>query len=83
MVHNIVKSRLGIINYTAHSLNYLAHIMRRDIGRHTDSDTRRTVYKQVRETRGKYCGLVFRVVKIGNPVNRVLFDIFKKLHRRL
>ena len=51
--------------------------MRRNVGCHTDSDTGTAVNEQMRQTGGEYCRFFFRVVVIGNKVNRVLANVGK------
>ena len=50
-----------------------------DVGRHTDGDTDRTVYKQVGEAGRKDLGLLSLVIEVGNEVYDVLFDVGEHL----
>ena len=56
-------------------INGFTQVMRRNVGCHTDSDTGTAVNEQMRQTGGEYCRFFFRIVVIGNKVNRVLADI--------
>ena len=39
MLHKLVKRSVGIVDQTAHSVDYLTQIVRRNVGCHTDGDT--------------------------------------------
>ena len=54
--------------------------MRRDVGRHADSDTCGSVDQQIRDSCGKYGGFLFRFIKVGYEFNRILVDIGQHLH---
>ena len=54
--------------------------MWRDVCRHTNCDTRSTVYKKVRITGRKYNRLPFCLIKVRLEINGILVDISKHLH---
>ena len=51
--HKLVNSRFRIVDEHENTVDYLAHVVRRNIRRHTDGDTRRAVYEKLREFRRK------------------------------
>ena len=52
--------------------------MCRNIRRHTNSDTYRSVYKKVRESCRKHRRLLTAVIKVRYKINDILFDIYKQ-----
>ena len=57
------------------AVNDFAQIVRRNIGCHTNSNTNRTVYQNIRETGGEDCRLLQTIVIVGNEGNGFLVDI--------
>ena len=52
--------------------------MRRDTSCHTDCDSIRTIYKQVRDSHRKYHRFLLRLIKVRHEINHILIQIFKK-----
>ena len=49
-LHKLVNRALGIVNSVDRTVNNLGEVMRRNVGRHTNGDTDRSVYEKVRES---------------------------------
>ena len=49
-LHKLVNRALGIVNSVDRTVNNLGEVMRRNVGRHTNRDTDRSVYEKVRES---------------------------------
>ena len=73
--NEFVNGRVGLVQQMTARINRLAQIVRRNVGGHTHGNAGRTVHKEVGQTRGQYGGFLFGVVKVGNEVNRVLFQV--------
>ena len=58
-----------------HTVEHFAHVVRRDVGRHADSDTGRSVDKQCRERRRQHRGFFRRLVKVRPEVDGVFVEI--------
>ncbi|GMA35738.1 hypothetical protein GCM10025876_19420 [Demequina litorisediminis] len=58
----------------------LAQVVRRDVGRHTDSDTGRAVDEEVREARGEHLGLLRLAVIVVLEIDGFLVDVADHLH---
>ena len=56
-------------------IDRLTQVMRRDIGRHTDRDTGRSVDQKVRVARGKNRRFLLRLIKVRDKIDRVFIDI--------
>ena len=83
MFHEVDELGLGIVNDTNAGVDDLAQVVRWDIGRHTDRDTRRAVDQQVRETGGQHTGLEAALIEVGIPVYGFLIDVAQHLGRHL
>src|ERR1043165_7781248 len=57
------------------SLDHLAHVVRRDVRRHADRDSRGAVDEEVRERRRQHRGLFGRLVVVGNEIDGLLVEI--------
>ena len=64
-----------ILQEPLHALGNLTQVMRRNIGRHTHSNTRRTVDQQVRDARGQNGRLQGLAVVVGLEINGVFVDV--------
>ena len=60
---------------------YLADVVRRNIRRHPDRDTRGSVDEQLRQARGEDDRLRALIVEIGDEVDRIFVDLREHLHR--
>ena len=66
---------LGVVNIGADSIAHLREVVGCHIGSHTDSDTRRAIYQQERNSGRKHSRLLLRVVVVGHKVHSILVDI--------
>ena len=57
----------------------LAHVVRRDVGRHADGDALRAVDQQVGEAAGQHDGLLGRAVVVGHHVDGLFVDVGHQL----
>ena len=78
--HKIVNGGFRIIQEHDDTVNDLAHIVRRDVGRHTYGDTDGTVYQKVRETRRKSDRLYVVLVEVRAEINGTLVDVAHHFH---
>ena len=74
-LHKIINGTFGIIYSVINSVYYLGEVVGRNVGRHTDGNSYRAVYKQIRKSGGKDRRLVSRVIEVSRHRNDVLFDI--------
>ena len=81
--HQLGKLRVGIVDQGADRVDGLAEVVRRDLGRHTDSDTARAVDQQIRKTAGQHHRLLETVVVVRHKINRILVDVGEHIHRDL
>ena len=61
------------------SVDHLPEIVRRNIGRHSDSDSHAAVDQKIRELRRQNFRFRFTFVKVRNHVDGILVEIGKKL----
>ena len=78
--HKIVNGRFRIIQEHNDTVDDLAHVVRRNVGRHTYGDTDGTVYQKVRETRRKSDRLDIVFVEVRAEINSTLVDIAHHFH---
>ena len=78
-LHEIVdRAFVAMLNVIIDAVAKFSEIMRRNVGRHTDGDTGRTVQKKVREFGGKYSRLFERFIEVGSHVNRIFLQVAEK-----
>ena len=81
--HQPGKVDFGVVHQGDHTVDDLAQVVRRDVGRHTDSDALAAVDQQVGEAAGQDVGFLFGFVKVGVPVDGVLLDVGQHFARHL
>ena len=64
-----------MIDDVAHAVDDLTEVVGRDVGRHTDRDTRRTIDEQVGNTGRQNDRLLALLVEVGHEVNGFLLDV--------
>ena len=69
-----------VVDDLHHRADHLAKVVGRNVGRHSDGDSLRTVHQQVRVAGRKDCRLFFRLVKVRDKVHRILVDVRQHLH---
>ena len=70
---SIVQS--GIAQHVQRAVDHFGDVVWRNIGRHADGDTGRTVDQQVGDTRRQYRRFLFLAIVVGHEVDGVLVDI--------
>ena len=83
VLHEAVKVNIGVIHHSAHAIKHFAHVVRRNVRRHTDGDTCGAVYEDIREMRGQHVRLFQTVVVVRGEIDRVLLNILQHFHRKL
>ena len=74
-IQQLLIGGVRVLQEPLHTLGNLTQVMRRDIGRHTHSNTRRTIDQQVRDARGQNGRLKGLAVVVGLEINGVLVDV--------
>ena len=74
-VQQLLIGGVRVLQEPLHTLGNLTQVMRRNIGRHTHSNTRRTVDQQVRDARGQNGRLQGLAVVVGLEINGVFVDV--------
>src|SRR5581483_9822576 len=80
-LQNVSKLRAGIVDQRDGGVDNLGQIMWRDVGRHADGDSVRSVHQQVGHAGGQHHRLDCGFVKVGDEVHRVLIDVGGQLFR--
>ena len=70
---------LGVVQQVLARVDDFVQVVRRDVGRHADRDTRRAVDQQVRDPRRQDQRLHFAAVVVRAEVDGVLVDVGKQL----
>jgi hypothetical protein len=74
---------VGILDRRDDRLDDLPQVVRRDVGRHTDSDAGGAVDEEVGEPAGEDERLLLLAVVVVDEVDGVLVDVAEQLHREL
>ena len=72
-----------VVDDIAGAVDNLGEVVRRDVGRHADRDTGRTVYQQVREAGGEHNRLLTLLIEVRLEIDRVFLDIRQHVVRQL
>ena len=75
VLHHLLDRERGIIDQRAATVDQLAEIMRRDVGRHADGDTARAIGQQIGKGGRKDSRFLRRLVVVGLEVDRVEVDV--------
>ncbi len=81
--HQIFDGRVRIVDTDQQSFYQLIESVRRDIGRHTDSNSRTTIKQEVGYTTRQYIRLTHAVIIVGYKVNGIFVEITQKFFRDL
>ena len=79
MLHEVSQRRLRIVQNAQTGVDDLGEVMRWDIGRHTDGDTRRAVDQQIREAGRQNERFLAAFVEVRHPLHRFLVDVAQHL----
>ena len=74
-VQQLLIGSVRVLQEPLHTLSNLTQVVRRNIGRHTHSNTRRTVNQQIRDARGQNGRLQGLAVVVRLEINGVLVDV--------
>ena len=80
ILHQFFKPGIRIVDQAAHTVDHLAHIVRRNIGSHANCDSCRTIDQKIWKPGWKYCGFLFVIVVVRHEVDGFLFDIRQHGH---
>jgi hypothetical protein len=75
VLHQLVDGELRLLEERDQSVAHLAQVVRRDVGRHPDGDSRGAVDEQVWHPAGQDDGLARRVVEVGDEVDGLAVDV--------
>ncbi len=75
---DLIVRDLGIVEQLDARPHDLAHVVRRNVGRHAHGDARGPVQEHVRQPRRHELGLLERAVEIRAPFHRSLFQLGKE-----
>ena len=78
-VEQVAQGRVRMIDQVDGARDHLAEVVRRDVRRHADRDSRRAVDEQVGEPRRKHQRLGRRVVEVGSEIDGLLVDVGEHL----
>ncbi len=77
--HQLINSRFLalyiVIDQPYNCFNHFCQIVRRDIGRHTNCDTSRTVYQKIRKTGWKNARFTLSLIVVWHEINGVFVQI--------
>ena len=74
----VIGACVRIFRKMQNGVDYLAQVVRRDIGGHADGDTGYAVQKQGRQSRRQYERFLGGAVIVCAPCNGIFFDIEQK-----
>ena len=74
-LHQFFERNLRVADHRDRGVDGLAQVVRRNVGRHTDGNTRRAVDEQVRVTRRQDQRLFSRTVVVGSEIDGVRVDV--------
>src|SRR5215467_530683 len=79
ILHQLLDGKIRILHQGNQSIDHFPQIVRRNIGRHADRDTRGAVDQQIGNARRQNRWLFERVVVVGNEIDCLFFDIRQQL----
>ncbi len=83
VLHEVLDARRRLVDQRDDGVDGLGEVVRRDVRRHPDRDSRRPVDEQVRKTRRQNLRLASRLVVVRSEVHGVRVDVAEKLRREL
>ena len=78
-LHQLGDGGVGVVDEVQRPVDDLAEVVRRDVGRHPDRDSRASVHEQVWKLRRQHRGLDDGVIVVGGEVDGVLLDVREEL----
>ena len=82
MLHQRRQPNLRIVNHGDARVDDFREVVRRNVGRHADRDTRGTIDQQIRDARGHHRRFHQRIVVVRDEIDRLAIDIGKQLARQ-
>ena len=79
----LLLRQIGVVDQRNRGLHDLTQIVRRNVGGHADSDTRRAVDEQVRYARWQNRRLVLATIEVRPVVDGFFVDVRQELHRQM
>ena len=83
MLHQFFRADCAIFHIGKARIDDFAQIMRRNIGRHADSNAASAIDQQIRESGRQNTRFITAAIIIGLEIDRILIEIFQQAHRRL
>jgi len=78
--HEVFDGGLRVVDKQRRGVDHFAEVVRRNVCRHTDRDTRRAVHEQVGVARRQYQRLRQRLVIVGTEIYGLLVEVAQQLH---
>ena len=75
VLHELIDFDIGVLQCCQTPRHHLTEIVRRDIGRHTNGNTRRAVYKQVGHPRWQHCGDSLSAIVVVDKIDCFLVQV--------
>ena len=75
VLHQLVERDVGIVDLGANGVDGLAEVMRRDIGRHADSDAGAAIDEKVRDRGWENGRLLAGVVVVRDEIDRIVIHV--------
>ena len=75
VAHELSRGQVGILHVCLQRVYDLTKIVGRRGGGHADRYTLGTVDQEIRDAHGQDRGFLFRLVKVGNKIHRILVDV--------
>ena len=79
--YQFVNLNVGVVQTRERGVNNFGQVVRRNIGRHTNRDTRRTVDQQVRHARRQNNGLALGIVVVRGEINGFFVQVGQQFVR--
>lgn len=80
VVEQFLTARVRMVERPMHAFCHLAHVVRRNVGRHADGDAGRAVAQQVREAGRQHGRLLRLAIVVRQEIDGVLVDVTHHFH---
>ena len=74
----LIEPNLRVVDHGETGVDRLGEIVRWNVGRHTDRDSRRSVHQKIRETRREYCRLLLSFIVVRDEIDRLTIEIVEQ-----
>ncbi len=82
MPHHSLKRTIGLVDPLDHTVDHLAQVVRRNVGRQSHRNARRPVDQQVGIPRRQHVRLTLRIVEVGPERDCILAKVAQHLQRK-